>query len=403
MNHQLMSPITTPQGPPLWLLVMITFSGTLAMHMFVPALPIVAQDLGASTAATQGTVSLYIAGLAAGQLIYGPLSDYYGRRPILMIGLALYTTAGIAAALAQGVHALVAARFVQGLGGCAGLVLGRAIVRDTTVSQDAARRLALMNLVVVIGPALGPLLGGMLSTSLGWRSIVLLLVALGMTNILLVWRCLQETARPIGTVDVLSIARDYNGLLRSPAFLGYSIGGGCAVTSIYAYIAAAPFIFTKELHRPLHETGVYLGLLAVGISLGSALASRLIGRVSIEQLMCGANALSVVAAVALLGIVLLGGLTVTSAAGLMFLFALGSGMSGPAALTKAVSVNPAVIGSAAGLYGCAQMVVGALCTLVASLGQSPALAAASALATAATLGQIAFWVALRHEADTGSA
>src|SRR3954454_23593720 len=146
--------------PPLWLLVLITLSGTLAMHMFVPALPSAAVDLGASVAAMQTTISLYILGLAFGQLVYGPLSDRFGRRPTLMLGLALYTAAGLAATLAPGVGALIAARLVQALGGCAGLVLGRAMVRDTAEAKDAVRRLALLTLMMMAGPGVAPLIGG---------------------------------------------------------------------------------------------------------------------------------------------------------------------------------------------------------------------------------------------------
>jgi DHA1 family bicyclomycin/chloramphenicol resistance-like MFS transporter len=382
--------------PALWLLVLITFSGTLAMHMFVPALPVAAQDLGASIAAMQMTISLYILGLAFGQLIYGPLSDCFGRRPILMVGLVLYTAAGIAAALAPGVYALIAARLFQALGGCAGLVLGRAMVRDMSGPETAARQLAAMNLIVVIGPALAPLFGGLLTSTFGWRSIFLLLIALGAANLLFAWRLLPETGQPSGTISVLSLGRDYKGLLGSRAFLGYSIGGSCATTSMYAFIAAAPFIF-EELHRPAHEIGISLGLLAVGASMGSALASRLIGRVKMERLMVTANAVSACAALVLLGTVLLGELSVYSAVGLMILFNIGAGLSSPAALTKAVSVNPRMIGSASGLYGFAQMAIGAVCTSLAGLGHDPALAAASVLAAAGLISQAAFAIASRSE------
>jgi DHA1 family bicyclomycin/chloramphenicol resistance-like MFS transporter len=393
--------ITTPSDrrrPALWLLVLITFSGTLAMHMFVPALPAAAQDLNASIAAVQMTISLYIIGLAFGQLIYGPVSDCFGRRPVLMVGLALYTAAGIAAALAPGIHALIAARLIQALGGCAGLVLGRAMVRDMSAAEDAARQLALMNLVVVIGPALAPLLGGFLAASLGWRSIFLLLIALGAANLLFAWRLLPETGRPTGTISVLSLGRDYRSLVGSPAFLGYAVGGACATTSMYAFIASAPFIFVNELHRSPHEVGLYLGILAVGVSAGSALASRLFGRVSIERLMVSANGLSVIAALAFFGVVALGELSVLSAVGLMCLFTFGAGMSSPAALTKAVSVNPKTIGSASGLYGFTQMAIGAVCTSLSGLGPDPAFAAAGVLAGAGVVSQLAFWIALRHEA-----
>ena len=145
--------------PPLWLLVLITFSGTVAMHIFVPALPQAALSLNAAPGPIQLTISLYILGLAVGQPIYGPLSDSYGRRPVLMVGLALFTLGGLLSLWAPDVRLLAAARFVQALGGCAGLVLGRAIVRDSSGMTQSVRRLALINLITMIGPGLAPLLG----------------------------------------------------------------------------------------------------------------------------------------------------------------------------------------------------------------------------------------------------
>lgn len=383
--------------PPLWLLALITLSGTLAMHMFVPALPRAARELGASAGAMQGTVSVYILGLAVGQLAYGPLSDRYGRRPLLVVGLALYTVAGLAAALAPGIRTLIAARLVQALGGCAGLALGRAMVRDTAAPEDAARRLALLNLMVTLGPGLAPLIGGTLSEAFGWRSIFVALCALGSANIWLTLRRLPETGQRRAGVSAASLARDYGRLLRSPAFLGYALGGGCATTSLYAFLAVAPFVFVDELHRSPHEVGVYLALLIAGISLGSVLASRLVARMAIERLLAWASGAAVLAAFVLLGVVLSGALGVLLILAPMFVFTVGVGLASPMALTKALGVNPKVIGSAAGLYGFTQMAVGALCTTLAGLGRDPALAAASVLAAAGVVGQAAFWMAARTE------
>jgi DHA1 family bicyclomycin/chloramphenicol resistance-like MFS transporter len=123
--------IPEPVSPPLWLLAVITFSGTLAMHIFVPALPMAALGLGASSAQMQLTISFYILGLAVGQLFYGPVSDRFGRRPVLLAGLFLYVSASLAALFSANVQMLIGARLLQALGGCAGLVIGRAMVRDT--------------------------------------------------------------------------------------------------------------------------------------------------------------------------------------------------------------------------------------------------------------------------------
>jgi DHA1 family bicyclomycin/chloramphenicol resistance-like MFS transporter len=388
---------------PLWLLASLTFSGTLAMHIFVPALPLAARDLGASTAAMQMTVSLYILGLAVGQLAYGPLSDRFGRRPVLMGGLVLYTVAGFAAAFAPGAPALIAARLFQALGGCAGLVLGRAIVRDTAAPQEAARRLALMNLMVTVGPGVAPLIGSALTSTSGWRSILFLLCALGIANFIFTWRLLPETGSPGANANASTLARNYLGLIRSPVFLGYSVGGGCATTSMYAFISSAPFIFVDQLHRPAHEVGIYLSILIFGIWLGSVLASRLVTRVAMDRLLIRANLVSVVATFVLLGAVLSGHLDVALAVVPMFIFMLGVGVAAPAALTQAMSVNPHVIGSASGLYGFIQMGVGALCTALAGLGSNPALTAAIILASAGLVAQMSFWIALRPRRPAGGA
>jgi MFS transporter, DHA1 family, multidrug resistance protein len=123
---------------PLWLLGLFTFSGTVGMHIFVPALPAAAEDLRATPAALELTISLYILGLAVGQLVYGPASDRFGRRPALLAGLSIFTIASVAALFAPDVHTLVLARFFQALGGCSGLVLARAIIRDTSQAHEAA-------------------------------------------------------------------------------------------------------------------------------------------------------------------------------------------------------------------------------------------------------------------------
>jgi DHA1 family bicyclomycin/chloramphenicol resistance-like MFS transporter len=387
---------------PLWLLTLITFAGTLAMHIFVPAMPRAADDLGASTGAIQMTISLYILGLAVGQLVYGPVSDRFGRRPVLMAGLALYTLAGLAAALSPSVEALIVARLLQAFGGCAGLALGRAIVRDTAEGHDAARRLAMLNLMVAIGPGLAPMVGGAIAASLGWRAIFALLCALGIAGLLFTWRRVPETSR-LGAgaavpTDLATLARNYRRLLGSPAFLGYALGGGCATTAFYAYVAAAPFIFIDELHRPAWEVGIYLGIPVFGYSVGSIFASRLLGRMSIDSFLVRANLLSAAAAAALLIVVLGGWLSVWPITVTMLVMTIGGGMSSPAALTQAVSVNPTVIGSAAGLYGAAQMVVGAICSGLAALGGDPALAAALVLAGAGVVAQASFFVAVRRRA-----
>ncbi|WP_277961275.1 multidrug effflux MFS transporter [Pseudomonas sp. RIT-To-2] len=387
---------------PLWLLVLITISGTLAMHMFVPALPAAAQALGVDSAAMQRTISVYILGLAFGQLAYGPLSDGLGRRPLLLVGLALYTVAGFCAAFAGDVHTLVLARLVQALGGCAGLALGRAIARDGAGLEDAVRDLALLNLMMMVGPGFAPLIGSLISEHLGWRAIFWVLASLGTVTLLCTWRLLPETSTPSGQVSLRALARDYGQLLRSPVFLGFAVGGGCMTTAIYAFIAAAPFIIGTELHRPLSEVGLYLGMLIVGMSVGNALTRRLIRTVSADRLLLLGAWLSIASALGLLAVVASGLGSVAWIVGLVSLFAVGAGLASPAALSRALSVDAHLVGSAAGLYGFGQMAVGALCTYAVGFGQDPAFAAASVLSVASLLGLTGFCLGMAaRRADSG--
>ncbi len=388
-------PLTARKTVPVWLLALVTFSGTLAMHIFVPALPAAATDLGASIGEMQMTVSLYIFGLAVGQLIYGPLSDRYGRRPVLMSGLVLYTLAGFAALFAPGVHALIVARLFQALGGCAGLVIARAIVRDTSTADDTAKRLAVMNLMVTVGPGLAPIAGGALAATLGWRSIFVALCALGVLNMLMTWKMVPETGRRNAEASMKSLSRDYLALLRSPAFVGYAIGGGCATTSMYAFTAAAPFIVINELHRPATEVGICLALLIFGYWIGSMIATRLIGRIAMRPLMLVSNLVSIVAAIAFFGLAATGELGLLPMMAAIMVYTIGAGVASPNALTLAVSVNPKVTGSASGLYGATQMAVGAVCTALAGIGGDPGFAAASVILGASLLAQSCFWIGVK--------
>jgi DHA1 family bicyclomycin/chloramphenicol resistance-like MFS transporter len=372
---------------------LLTFSGTVGMHIFVPALPAAAENLHATPAAVELTISLYILGLAVGQLVYGPFSDRFGRRPPLLAGLSIFTVASVAGLFAPDVHTLIIARFFQAVGGCSGLVLARAIIRDTSQAHEAARRLALTNLLVTAGPAVAPLIGAGLSSLWGWRTILVGLTALGVANFVLAWRVLAETRPEALFVSASTYARDYVGLLRSRQFLGYAVGGACATTSFYAFIACAPFIFVDRLHVASVHVGLYLALLVSGLWLGSLIASRLIARFSLTRFVVVANALSVVAAASFLALLMFDRATLAGTIATMFVFGIGVGAAAPAALVKAISVNPRVTGTASGLYGSVQMAVGAALVALAGLGQNPALASAVVLVAAGVVAQASFWVA----------
>ena len=388
-------PDSAQQLVPLWLLTVLALSGTVGIYIFLPALPFAARDLGAETGTVQLTISLYIAGLAAGQLVYGPASDRFGRRPVLIMGLILFTGASLVATWASQVDTLLWARLLQGFGGSVGLVLGRAMVRDTAVLGDTARRLALMNLMVTLGPGLAPIIGAGLASTLGWRAILLALALLGVVNLLFSWRILRETRPPLDAANAswAGLRASYGQLLRSRVFLAYAIGGGFATTAVYGFFTAAPFILVQQMGRSGHEVGWFLTMQVSGLWFGSMLATRLVRSHAVHNLVVWANALSLAMAVCFLVLAASGNLPLIPVAMVMFLFTVGVGLAAPTALAQAINVNPAVTGAASGIYGFSQMTVGAVCSAVVGVGADQALSAGLVLAGAGVISQLSFWIA----------
>jgi DHA1 family bicyclomycin/chloramphenicol resistance-like MFS transporter len=163
-------PFRADTAPSIALLATIAMMGTMALHMVIPVMPAMAADLQASPGVIQMTVTLYLFGLSIGQLIYGPLSDRYGRRPILLGGLALYVLSGLVVATTANAALLLPARIFQALGGCSGLVLGRAMMRDGASGDKVARSMAVLNTALSLGPALSPAVGGYVALCCWWRS-----------------------------------------------------------------------------------------------------------------------------------------------------------------------------------------------------------------------------------------
>ncbi|HEY6433465.1 MAG TPA: Bcr/CflA family efflux MFS transporter [Acetobacteraceae bacterium] len=386
----------TGRPAPFSLLVAITACGTIGMHLVVPALPATADALSVSPATIQLTITLYIAGLAIGQLLYGPVSDRFGRRPVLLAGLALFTVAGIAATASTSATTLIVSRILQAVGGCAGLVLGRAIVRDSASADRAAARLALLTLVMSLAPAIAPAIGGYAVTWAGWRSAFALLALIGVVTTLLTALWLPETNAPAASRGRVPLLLSSVRLLRSPAFCGFSLGGACTTTSFYAFMAASPFIFEDVLHQSTERIGLYYLLLMLGLAAGGFTANRLAGRVAISRVLPLANALAMLGAAWFLLAWQTGHFGVVVAIASVALFMMGAGIASPFALTAAVSVNPQAIGAASGLYGFIQMSYGALCTIVVEAFDSASVTAVGLVMLGSALGgQIALSFGLR--------
>lgn len=382
---------------PFILLATVTATGTLGMHMIIPALPATAHGLGVSPSAIQLTITLYLVGLAIGQLVYGPISDLFGRRPVLLFGLALFTLAGAVTAIAPNAGVLIGARVLQSIGGCGGLVLGRAIVRDQATAAGAAAQLALLTLVMSMAPAIAPVIGGYTTAWVGWRACFALLAVLGAAAWLLILLLLPETLEGRGSArGFRSMLHGSLSLLRSRTFCGYAIGGSCTTTVFYGFMSASPFIFHDLLHQPTQAIGLYYVVLMGGVALGGFSANRLAGRIPARVALRIANGVAIAASVAFMVADLTDHLSVLTVIAPVTLFMVGAGMASPFAISGAVSVNPLAIGAASGLYGFMQMSYGMLCTIVVETWRPGAVfPVAVVLLVSAVLGQVALATAVR--------
>ena len=335
------------------------------MHVIIPALPATARAMHMSIGSTQLTITLYLIGLAVGQLFYGPVSDRFGRRPVVLVGLSLFTLASVVTACAPNATVLIGSRIVQSIGGCAGLVLGRAAVRDGATPDKAASQLAMLTLVMSMVPAIAPAIGGYLTAFIHWRASYILLAVMGGLTLLVTLLILPETNQSrMGGSSARSLVSGYAMLGRSRAFLGFAVGGACSTTSFYAFMAASPFIFENVLHRPTQEVGLYYILLMGGVGFGSFIASRLSRIVPLRRGLQIANLTTVAGALVFLGLEVTDWLSGPSVTAAVTLFMIGAGMASPFALAGSVSVNPRTIGAASGLYGFFQMGYGMVCTVV---------------------------------------
>lgn len=379
--------------PALAFLVWISISGTFPIHIFVPALPEAARELAVSPAAIQLSITAYLAGLSVGQLILGILSDRFGRRPVLLVGLALYVLASAMAAISPNLGVLLVARVLQAIGGCSGLVLGRAITRDAAGPDRAAAQMAILGASISIGPALAPIVGGQLAVHLGWRSIFIVLAIVNSALLLATVMTLPETYVARSRVAVGDYVRRYTKLLHTPIFLQFCIGGAFATTSFYAFVGAAPFILKEEFGLSVDAVGLVFVVVVGSLTLGSLLASRVAGFVPPRIVVRSAVTTMTMASLILVALSALDLMTFWGLLLPVMGITFSIGVCSPFAMTGAVNVDAAAIGAASGLYGCLQMAAGAL--IIAAVGIVPAglaLSMSIVLLGASTIACIAFWL-----------
>ncbi|MEU8763126.1 Bcr/CflA family multidrug efflux MFS transporter [Streptomyces sp. NPDC048659] len=350
----------------------------LSMDMYLPALPEVTEVLRAPAATVQLTLTACLAGMALGQLVVGPMSDRWGRRRPLLIGMAVYVLATAVCALAPSAGLLIGFRLLQGLAGAAGIVIARAVVRDLYDGVEMARFFSTLMLISGVAPIVAPLIGGQILRITDWRGVFYVLTCVGLLLTLVVWRFLPESLPPErrhagGVGEAL---RTMRGLLADRVFTGYTLTGGLAFAVLFAYISASPFV-VQEIYGASPQTfSLLFGLNSIGLVVVGQINGRLlVGRVSLDKVLGWGLGVILLAAVALLlmttGVFGEPGLPAVAAGLFVLMSAMGLAM--PNTQAQALMRTPHAAGSASALLGTTSFLIGAIASpLVGIAGETTA-------------------------------
>jgi DHA1 family bicyclomycin/chloramphenicol resistance-like MFS transporter len=342
----------------LLVLVAITAIGPMAMQIFIPAIPAIQAGFAVSPGTAQLTFSLSTFAMALATLIYGPLSDRFGRKPVVIGGLVVFLVGSVMCAMAPTVGSLILGRIVQAAGGAAGFVLARAIVRDLYGRDRSAEMIAYLTFAMVVVPMVSPAIGGFLTDRLGWRAIFVVGTLVGAATLWGVVARLSETASPDG--GQAGMLRGIHRLMKIPAFQGYALQGAFSMSLFFSFLAGAPFIVVQVLGLPATDYGLMFVLVSGSFMVGNFLAARISSRVGLDRMtLIGAVLILVGMLFEILAILTLG-LGLLTLFLPMTLIGFAQGLALPNTQAGAVSVEPQLAGAASGLSGFLQMTMAAV-------------------------------------------
>ncbi|GAA4516788.1 multidrug effflux MFS transporter [Actinoallomurus oryzae] len=362
--------------------------GPLSIDMYLPALPKLTRDLAAGPSLVQLTLTACMIGLAAGQVIAGPISDMWGRRRPMFAGIAIYTVASLACVVAPNVELLVALRLIQGVSGAACIVISRAVVRDMHDGPAAARFFSLLMLVNGIAPVAAPVIGAQVLRFTSWRGVFGVLAFLGvlMTVSML---GLRETLPPAErhTGGLRAAVRTFGALCADRVFMGYALAGGFAFAAMFAYISGSPFVVQNIYGLSPQTYSLIFAVNSLGIVAFGQVSGLLVGRVRLITLLTAGLGISLLGGVLLL-VAVFGGLGLPGVLVALFLVVSAIGLTLPNSTALALTGRPAnVAGSASALFGLLQYVVGAVAApLVGLAGSHSAAPMAVVIAASAAVG-----------------
>lgn len=339
----------------------LTALGPLAIDMYLPSLPAIGADLRAPSAEIQSTVAAFLAGMAIGQLFYGPASDRLGRKPPILVGLAIFVAASAGCALATSGEMLIGLRFVQALGGCAGAVVARAVIRDRFDHTETARMLSLMTLIMGLAPIFAPLIGGFLLTVGGWRSLFWVMAGAGALLALAVALRLTETrsAETAAHARAEHPIRAYASLLSQRRLVGYAMAGALNGAVLFAYIGSSPGLLIGTYGISPSAFGWVFGVNAMAVIGASQLNRRLLRRRTPDAVLARASQLGVVAAVLLAAAAVTGFGERWTVLPLLFVVLGSYGLMQGNTMAGALNIDPRRAGSISALLGGCAFAIGA--------------------------------------------
>lgn len=338
------------------LLASLTALGPISTDMYLPALPGILRDLDATHASVQLTLSLFLVGFAAGQVVYGPLADRLGRKPVLAAGLALYAVASLACTLAPTIEWLIAARVAQAFGAAGPIVLARAVVRDLYEGPRAGQELARMGSIMGLAPAVAPFFGGLVAASGGWRLVFLVSLVGAVAILLAVWRGLPETlkAREVSPFSVRALVGDFARLLRHPVFAAYLAVVAATYCGLFAFISGSSFVLQDGHGLTPSVYGLAFGACAGAYVVGTLIGQRLAPRRGAETTIALGTGLQAAGGCLMVAAVLVAPAALSVILPMM-VYMVGVGLTLPQAQAVAMMPFPERAGTASALMGVGQM------------------------------------------------
>ncbi|MBC3921026.1 multidrug effflux MFS transporter [Undibacterium sp. CY18W] len=348
------------QAAPLFFLIAVFLMlQPLSTDLYLASLPSLATVFAVPASTVQLTLSLFVAGFGGAQLVIGPLSDRYGRRPVVIAGLSLYLLASLLCGASQSIGMLIFARFLQALGCCSAVIIARAIVRDAYAPQDSVRVISKASSWVSAAPLLGPILGSFLQVHLGWRAAFVVHALLATALLIMVIARLPETNlyKDPKATELSGLARNYRIVLGSPLFWAYALPGALSYGSIFVFISGASFVLIKVLALPTGWFGYCFAFGVSGYLSGTVVCRRLHARFGTKLTLRIGSSLSLAAGAIFLAMVLAGMQHWAMIPPVMFMTMGAHGINFPISQSNSVSPFPQQAGTAAGLMGALYMLV----------------------------------------------